>query len=706
MAEEETKPKETPKWRLYLRENDRGVRLLIALILLLSMATFLHFREVRIEVLEPDSIAPRYVVAQTDFEFLDEEATTKLKEKATGTIGSIYRLNIGTLQEKRREFEKEILSDPKWRSTIESGGFDALYNAVDGVEEFMRLTHFTDPITLQKLREMGFNVATFQAIYSAETGEALALPPEYWRKLSRQAVTEGALTPDAVRSVVDHFAQFGWMLEVDSYEEQSVREFIFAKIPNKYSRVKAGSPIIDQGQRVTKRHIDMMQGMKRTLSQKQSLWRPTPILGSLIFALIILSLGAFYFHANQKEFYYSTKKLALFATIVILTLVVAKVTEYALLHNVTHLIDDVRYPLFTPFAAILLTILIGPEIALFTTVFLSVIIGISLAFDHNRILVLNFITAIVAIISTRKLRKRKEVFGVCGKVWLATIPILIGYNFVENILWNVGVFTDIASALTFMTITAILVVGFLPILESIFHIMTDITLMEYMDPNNELLRRLSLEAPGTYQHCLVVGSLAEAAAQAIGAKGLFCRVSTLYHDIGKLMNPHYFTENQMGGFNIHQLLTPIESTQVIIAHVPEGVALARKHGLPESFIDVIREHHGTTLVYYFYCKQVEQMGGDTEAVDESKFRYPGPKPRSKESAIIMIADTIEAASRSMDEVSEESLTEMVDRLIGDKAREGQFDNCQLTFEELGIVKRTIVKTLAVTRHLRIKYPKR
>jgi hypothetical protein len=215
-----------------------------------------------------------------------------------------------------------------------------------------------------------------------------------------------------------------------------------------------------------------------------------------------------------------------------------------------------------------------------------------------------------------------------------------------------------------------------------------------------------MEAPGTYQHSLVVGSLAESAARAIGANGLFCRVSTLYHDIGKLFNPHYFTENQRGGFDIHQLLTPVESAQVIIAHAVEGEALAKKHKLPKSFVDIIKEHHGTTLVYFFYCKQIEKMGGDLEKVDERQFRYPGPKPHSKESAIIMITDTVEAASRSLDNPSEENITKLVNKIVQDKAESGQFDECQLTFEELGIVKKTIISTLSVTRHLRVKYPEK
>jgi len=230
--------------------------------------------------------------------------------------------------------------------------------------------------------------------------------------------------------------------------------------------------------------------------------------------------------------------------------------------------------------------------------------------------------------------------------------------------------------------------------------------MEFMDPNNELLQRLAIEVPGTYQHCLVLGNLSEAAAQSIGANGLFCRVGCLYHDIGKLNNPHFFTENQAGGVNIHQLLTPQESAQVIISHVKDGEMLAKKYRLPQPFIDVILQHHGSTLVYYFYVKEVELHGGKEEEVDISKFQYPGPKPQTKEAAIIMICDTIEAASRSLDDSSEKTLTEMVDRLTKERSEAGQFDECNLTFQELGIVKRTLIKTLMVSHHVRIKYPKR
>ncbi len=697
---EEIRERKSLKFFRYLREQDRGKRFAIGFALLITLTVFLHFREVRVEMLDPGSLAERYVVAQVDFNYPDRQATSILRQQAMAEIGPIYKLFTKEINQRRIDFDQAI-ADGK----VSTKGVNAqdLFNAGDLVDTVLGEVLFTTPATKNKMQEVGIDTSRLEVLTALQEDESISLSPNIWQKIREK--NEG-LNPHALDTVIQFYAQFGYSLKEDITEEQSVRDLIASQVPEKRQRVKAGSSIVEQGERVTSRHVNMMQGMKDALSEKQSLLHPMTILGNFVFALIIVVLGAFYFNIYKKSFYRSTRQIGLYCSILIVTLVLAKLTEYTLLHSSSHLIELARYPLFTPFLAILLCILLDQEIALFSALFFSAIIAISLSFDSNRVLTLNFIAAIVAILSTRNLRRRKEVFIVCVKVWLATLPILIGFNLIFNVFWSLSTLTDIISSLVFLGSTAILVAGILPIFESVFHTTTDITLMEYMDPNNQLLRRLSIEAPGTYQHSLVVGSLAEAAAQAIGANGLFCRVATLYHDIGKLNNPHYFTENQMGGFNIHQLLTPQESTQVIISHVPDGAALGRKHGLPESFIDVIDQHHGTTLVYYFYCKQIEQMGGDADNVDEMQFRYPGPKPCSKETAIIMIADTIEAASRSLEDVNEEKLMEMTNRLVSDKAEEGQFDNCDITFKELGQVKMALVKTLGVARHIRIKYPEK
>lgn len=691
-------------WMEWLQEDNLGKRLFIGFIMMLCLAIFLHFREIRVEMLEPGMVAKNYVVAQVDFEFLDEDSTLVLRQEALKDIGPIYQVEDKEIKERRGQFDQFLIHHKSWREQAEESTFDEMGIIADSLEDILYAARFTDQRTFKKMKELNVAVEDFYPLLSSKVSSAI-LPEEFWISVTKQ-LEEEKFPQKSVNFTAHFFQKFQWSLDNDLNFQKKLKEVVEQSVPEKIKKVRSGSRIIDQGEKVTSKQIAMMQAMKEAMAENRKLLQPLTILGSLLFSFFVVTLGAYYFKFNHKDILRSVNKLALYVFIVVVTLVFAKISEFVLLKNNHLILEFVRYLLFVPLASILVTVLLGSEIALFTSCFLSVLLGISLAVDTNRFLIINLILGVVAIIFTRGLRKRKEVFTVCTKVWLCGIPVIFSYNFIKNNFWNIALFGDFLSTFCFMLIISILVIGLLPILESLFHVMTDITLMEFMDPNNELLRRLSVEAPGTYQHSLVVGTISEAAAQAIGASGLFCRVSTQYHDIGKLFNPHYFTENQMGGFNIHQLLTPVESSQVIIAHVTEGETLAKKYKLPQSFIDVIREHHGTTLVYYFYCKQVEQAGGDVNAVDEKLFRYPGPKPRSKESAIIMIADSIEAASRSLEEVNEETLSEMVDRIVADKNEEGQFDDCQLTFEELGLVKKAIVRTLSVTRHLRVKYPDR
>lgn len=695
------------QWWDFLGGNHTPQRLILAVVFIIILTCFLQFREVRLEVLEIGTSAPRYVIAQTDFSFWDEEATQMLKQEAVRDIGAIYKVDEDQVQNFRRDFENSLIEHQQWRQDLPNSTFEEIYTLLDKIEEGIFGVRFIDGRTLNKMKLLKIPAPDFFLIQpSVAQAEPLVLPQPLWNEIQQRLVKQEQFHSESVDYLLAAFSHHPWLLQQDFSLERSVRQEVQNGIPDRYTYVDAGSQIIKKGEKVASRHMAMVQAMKNALGEARNLWSPLTFFGSVLTALCLTVAALLYLYSFHRELMRSMQKMVLLVMIVVMSLVLSKCIEFLLLHESKSLIEITRLPLIVPFAALLICVLIGSEIAIVASLFLLLIFGVTLAVDYVPFLLTNFFAAIVTILFARRLHKRKEVFAVCGKVWVSVIPLIIALNLIDNSLKNFNFATDLLSSFVFLAATAILVVGLLPILESLFHVMTDMTLMEYMDPDHELLRRLSLEAPGTYQHCLVVGNIAEAAARAIGANGLFCRVSTLYHDIGKLFNPHYFTENQLGGFNIHQLLTPVESTHVIIAHVPEGETLARKYHLPQSFIDIIREHHGTTMVYYFYCKQVEQMGGDATKVAEKAFRYPGPKPRSKESAIIMIADTIEAASRSMDEVTEESVADMVDKLVAEKAEDGQFDECQLTFEELGRVKRSIVKALMVTRHLRIKYPER
>ncbi len=698
----EKKAKE--KWKNSLVEEQLGGRFFLGLLIFFVLALFFHFRDIHVDFVEVSGKSKGFVVAQVDFQFPDQEATLVLRQEAMKDIGTIYRLNPNQVKDIRKHFDDYLVNHRSWRNKVSRSGFDQMYNIADVVEDQLTSIRISDSRTYEKIR---FSQVPLEDYFEWDEKESsYAVSPRIWKDIESRIVNKYHFDRDAVHYVIDYFEATPWKLEPDTEAQRFFRQVIEASIPEKYTKVRSGTKLVDKGEEVTKLHRQTIQAMKKQLFAERNLFGVQHILSSLLFSFVVTIIGAIYLYYNHRYLLISTRKLSLYITIIVMTLIISKATEFFFMDSTKPIIQFVKFPLLVPFSAILICVLLDKNIALFSTFILTVILGITLAVDHSRFLFVNLVAGMATILFSKTLRKRKEVFIVCALAWLSSIPVIIAFKLGENQLFDFSLVQDLISALICMSITALLIVVLLPLIEMGFQVMTDMTLMEFMDPNNDLLRRLSLEAPGTYQHSLVVGSLSEAAAQSIGANGLFCRVSTLYHDIGKLFNPHYFTENQMGGFDIHQLLTPLESAQVIIAHVAEGEALAKKHGLPKPFIDIIKEHHGTTLAYFFYAKQVEQAGGDPDLVNQKQFTYPGPKPRTKESAIIMIADSVEAASRSMDDPTEETIRELVDRLVAEKAEEGQFDNCQLTFEELGIVKKTMVKTLSVTRHLRIKYPKK
>jgi len=687
-------------------DKSLSIRILIGCLFSLALFGMLHFRDVRVPVLELGSISPDYIVAMTDVDFFDEEKTLIMQQNTSRDIGKIYQISENSIQQRRIELENYLIYNQDWRKAAKNNPFETMFKGLSAVESVLLEIRFTDPRTIQKMKDVNIPVTHYLIYTPNEIDSALILPEKIWVYVKKMAFPNRETESEGVNFIIGFLKDKTWTIKEDYHSLKLLRKKVKSTVVDQYSHLNAGNRVIDKGEKVTARHIAIMQAIKKKLSNEQDLLHPLTVAGSLILTLILTGIAIAYFRINHPKILYSNRKLFLLVTLVILTFCISKTTEFVILNSQYNLIDVVRYPLLVPVAAILLCSLMNPAIATFIGSFLVVVLTLALSFDSRGFMILNFVAALVAVFSTRSLRRRKEVFIVCGKAWLCCVGVILAINFYDDTNLGITTFSDILSAGISMLLTAILVVGLLPLLESAFKVMTDVTLMEYMDPNNDLLRRLTIEAPGTYQHSVVVGNLTESAATAIGANGLFCRVATLYHDIGKMATPEYFTENQLGQVNMHQLLTPKESAQVIMAHVSEGVSLARKAGLPEQFIDIIKEHHGTTLVYYFYRKQLDLMGGDKSLVDENDFRYAGPKPRSKESAIIMIADSVEAASRSLDVVTEETLMSLASRLIQDKAEDGQFDECLLTFEELAIVKSVLVKTLVAFAHARVKYPSR
>ena len=312
----------------------------------------------------------------------------------------------------------------------------------------------------------------------------------------------------------------------------------------------------------------------------------------------------------------------------------------------------------------------------------------------------------------RQIRSRTKLVSVGLIVAVLVLPTVLGADYMlgqplgweitKNALWYSGG----------AAVAGLLMTGVLPFLERLFDIQTDISLLELSDANHPLLKELVQRAPGTYNHSINVASMSEAAADAIGANGLLCRVAAYFHDVGKLRKPDYFIENQAGGANKHDDLAPTMSTLVIIAHVKDGAEIARKHRLPRRIIDLIEQHHGTTLVEYFYRRAEQQLIDKTENtdqdadLDEGDFRYPGPKPQSPEAAVMMLADTVESASRALRDPAPARIESLVKTVAKKKMDDGQFDECQITIQQLTTIEESLIKSLNAMYHARVKYPEK
>lgn len=690
------------RWGLFKPDQQGWLKdILISCFFVLSLAFFLNLKEIRVDHLELNTIADKYILAQTGFEFPDIEATRLLKEESVRDLGKIYYLQDREISKVEKRIQDSLIDKPFWRQDLPSVTFEDLILANDALRDVLLKVKFTDQRTLAKLRQMG-QCPKNCLIYTPEQATD-TLPRDIWKQIEQLTFP---VKTSATQFILEQYRSHPWFLHEDLERQHFLSRLIKDSIPLKMTKVIPGSRIINAGDKVTARHIDMLKGMKKKLVEQHRCFTPLNILGSLGLSLILTLVGWIYLRTLYPYLLQSSAKKALIATIIIFTLFLSKLTEYILINKAGSLADLCRFPVFVPLATLMLAILIDRKVAIIVSQFVTLMLATTLILHYQHFLLINVVTAIVATILVKTVRKRKEVFEICAKIWLITIPLIMGINLMENAPWNYHILIDILTSLISMTLTGALVVTILPVLESTFGIVTDMTLLESADLSHPLLRRLNLEAPGTYRHSLAVAALAEEAALAINANPIFCRVASLYHDIGKLSQPQYFTENQFLGFNMHQLLTPLESAQVIIAHVTEGVKLAEQYELPPRLIDVIREHHGKGLVYYFYHAQIEQSRAKAVMVEECRFRYPGPTPRSRECAIIMMADSIEAAYRSLDDVTEKAVVELVECIVGDKIREHQLDTSHLTFDEIEGIKKAMIRSLISNAHSRIKYPEK
>jgi len=448
---------------------------------------------------------------------------------------------------------------------------------------------------------------------------------------------------------------------------------------------------------------------------------------NFVIALLFFATAVVQLWINQpRTFSVNSRVFLVFGTIFIQLAAIKGILVLSSEHAFKFLTPEMGW-LLAPyaFAPLVLSVLLGRNHGLYAAVFVSLWSSVLFGRIDAPLLVISLISGFTAVYLTLQVRNRGRLIraglGVGVATWLSSLTFgMIGpislFPPMDNDWGMIGL--QSALALGSGIVTAMIVGGALPMLEQVFQITTDVSWLELSDLNHPLLRRMTIEAPGTYHHSLVVANLAEAAGEAIGANATLCRVCSYFHDVGKLVKPQYFTENMSFERNPHDDLAPSMSALIIISHVKEGVDLALKHKLNQCIIDIIQEHHGTSLVYYFYQRALQQQedaraGGkimnireeDIPDVEEESFRYQGPKPQTKESAIVSLADIVESASRSLGKPTPQKIEQLVNELIEERVADGQLDECDLTLGELRVIAERFRFTLMTMLHTRIAYPK-
>ena len=371
------------------------------------------------------------------------------------------------------------------------------------------------------------------------------------------------------------------------------------------------------------------------------------------------------------------------------------------------------------FGPLVLSVILGRRIGLFGAIYATLFgVLVCVSVSAPTYMATSALIGFTGVVLTKRVRRRNRLFMAGLYVGVVAMVFSLLLHEAAGVIGSEPVSRVMLLPMIIGVVTGMVVGGVLPVIESIFGVTTEVSWLELADLNHPLMRRLSIEAPGTYHHSLVVANLSEAAAESIGASASMCRVSSYFHDIGKLSKPEYFIENMDPSANPHDDLTPRMSALVIIAHVKDGVDIAIKNNLNARIIDVIEQHHGTSMAYYFYRQALDQKAevekqvrlgkakeDDVPQVSEETFRYPGPKPQSKEAAIIAIADAVESASRTLEKPNASRIETMIEEIVQARMQDGQLDECDLTIAELARVKASFAKTLLSMMHSRIKYQK-
>lgn len=703
-----------PFWRRYLHAALIGITLVAlttAMFPVTSLLTPPGTPEIG-DVAGKDIIAPYTIAIKRTAEELELE-----KERVLQTVPLVF------------EYETEVADSIKREADLL---FSALVVIGDGQKEWERLAlsfphlaipealRVTAPGTRVRARET-VDSALSQAYHFGVMRNQLELPasPSHTAAIVRgqteQVIQRGHLldVPEAQallraelrRAISDSSTRVTfyelsrqWLvpnLELDVRATERRKEVALSAIPTNKGVILKDDFIIRAGERVTAHHVEALRALAESQASAERQGDPwkfsVPLIARVLFlAAIFVGFGVA-LHTAAPNVLANTRSL--------LALGVLYAFEIALAYMIYFRWDISSYLLPITVGTMLATILFSLGVGLGFALFLALVLGVVSGFDFAPV----FLAASAGVVASLAVRNVRQRYHFYRPILFLAVTYIVVVGLLEALRFTppVQIFERAGYGALNGILSPIVTIGLLPIFETTFRLTTDITLLELADMNHPLLRRLAVAAPGTYHHSIIVANLCEAAAEAVDANPLLARVGAYFHDIGKVEKPEYFVENQMGRKSKHDGLAPTMSALILSAHIKAGAEMARDARLPDVIIDFIEEHHGTTQMSYFYGKAKEQAGED---ISDSDFKYPGPKPRSKETAILMLADSTEAVSRTLEDPRPNRLRGAIHQVVTDKFMAGQLSDCPLTLADLSKIEDAFLHLLLGAFHGRVKYP--
>ncbi len=610
------------------------------------------------------------------------------RQKVTEALFNYYRYDEEITKEVFEEFDTKF-SDSFKNDQISPRQFSALKKAG---QEILERIYQNGILLKSNQNEIG------NQIYLIKQNEADQISfDDLYRVQDVESVIESVLKERRLSNFNTAFQSLFFNLVkpnvvYDNNLSQKALDDQLSKISLTRGTIDEGKLIIAKGEVVESENYKILESLKSEFESE--LWASNNyyfILSgyTVLVALVLMMLFLFLKKYRPEIFENGTKVTFIFINILLMVFITTLVVKY-----------NEAYVFVVPLCILplILKTFFDARLGLFVHVLTVLILGFVVPNSFEYIFI-QIIAGIVTILTVSELYKRANLFISVGQITLIYMVGYLAFHIIhegnlDNIIWlTLGLFL-------LNGMITLFVQPLIYVYEKIFGLVSDVSLLELSDTNSKLLKELSNKAPGTFNHSLQVANLAEAAANEIGANAMLVRVGALYHDIGKLGNPNYFTENQITNVNPHDDLKPMASAKIIVNHVIQGIEIARKNNLPDRVIDFIRSHHGTTLVFYFFKKQQESG----EEFDEADFRYPGPIPFSKETAILMMADSVEAASKSLKNPTFMIIDEFVDKIIGGQMSANQFLNANITFREIETIKKIFKQKLTNIYHLRVEYP--